>query len=167
MPLPPQDPKETYTLDEVQHMVAREMARADIERLKDGALAFQQQLIEIGGSTNAELKHLRESIQAFPVMVSSQITHCREDMRREIEKDFPSKIENNAMERRIEDKIDETDSTLGKQISELDKKVDKIEVKFDKQWLKITIIVATIVACGGVIQWLLVTSKAAQAVIGG
>ena len=82
------------------------------------------------------------------------------------------------MEKRIEDKIGETDSTLGKQISSLDKKVDntKNELTADinslrelvnRQWLKISVVVATLIGVGGLVQWLLVTSKAAQAVIGG
>jgi hypothetical protein len=178
MSLPAQDVKDSYTADEVQHLIAREWAKNEIITLKAGALEFQKQLIEIGGATNAELKHLRESIQEFPSMVSSQIAHCRDDMRREIQKDFPDRLEAVAMEKRIEDKIGETDTTLGKQISSLDKKVDntKNELTADinslrelvnRQWLKISVVVATLIGAGGLIQWLLVTSKAAQAVVGG
>jgi hypothetical protein len=178
MPLPSQDVKDSYTLDEVQHLIAREWAKNEIISLKAGALEFQKQLVEIGGATNAELKHLRETLQEFPTMVASQISHCRDEMRREIQKDFPDRLEAIAMEKRIEDKIGETDTTLGKQISSLDKKVDntKNELTTDinslresvnRQWLKISVVVATLIGVGGLIQWLLVTSKAAQAVIGG
>ena len=160
MSLPAQDLKETYTADEVQHLIAREWAKNEIIALRAGAIEFQKQLVEIGSSTNSELKHLREVLQEFPTMVANQIAHCRDDMRREMEKDFPSKIETMDMEKRIENKIDETDSTLGKQIGNLDKKVDNLEVKVDRQWLKITVIVSTIVAIGGLVQWLLVTGKA-------
>jgi phosphate uptake regulator len=160
MPIPTQDVKDSYTLDEVQHLIAREWAKNEILSLKAGSIEFQKQLVEIGGATNAELKHLRESLQEFPSLVANQISHCREDMRREMTKDFPDRIETKDMEKRIEDKISQTDSTLGKQISSLDKKVDGLEVKVDKQWLKITVIVSTIVAIGGFVQWLLTTGKA-------
>jgi hypothetical protein len=160
MAIPTQDVKDSYTIDEVQHLIAREWAKNEILSLKAGSIEFQKQLVEIGGATNAELKHLRETLQEFPTMVASQISHCREDIRREMTKDFPDRLEALDMEKRIEDKISETDKTLGVQINELDKKIDKIEVKFDKQWVKITAIVLTIVALGGVIQWFLVTSRA-------
>ena len=159
MPIPAQDIKDSYTADEVQHLIAREWAKNEILTLRAGAVEFQKQLVEIGGTTNAELKHLRETLQEFPTMVASQISHCREDMRREMEKDFPNRIEAMGMEQRIEEKIGETDATLGKQISALDKKVDGLEVKVDKQWLKITVIVSTIVAIGGLAQWFFATGK--------
>lgn len=178
MPLPQQDMKESYTANEVQHLIAREWAKNEIITLKNGALEFQKQLIEIGGTTNAELKHLRETLQEFPTMVSSQISHCREEMRQEIRKDFPDRLEARDMEQRIENKIGETDKTLGVQISELDKKADstKAELTADinslrelvnRQWLKISVVVATLISIGGFIQWVLVTGKAAQAVMGG
>jgi hypothetical protein len=159
MSLPAQDIKDSYTADEVQHLIAREWAKNEILTLRAGAVEFQKQLVEIGGATNAELKHLRETLQEFPTMVASQISHCRDEMRREIQKDFPDRIEAIAMEKRIEDKIGETDSTLGKQISALDKKVDGLESKVDKQWLKITVVVGTIVAAGGFAQWFFATGK--------
>ena len=159
MTLPSQDPKETYTADEVQHLIAREWAKNEIITLKAGSIEFQKQLVEIGGATSSELKHLRETLQEFPTMVANQISNCRAEMRREIEQDFPNKLEAMRMEQRIEDKIGTTDTTLGKQISALDKKVDGLENKVDKQWLKITVIVSTIVAIGGFVQWLLVAGK--------
>jgi hypothetical protein len=159
MPLPAQDIKDSYTADEVQHLIAREWAKNEIISLKAGALEFQKQLVEIGGTTNGELKHLRETLQEFPTMVANQISQCRAEMRREIEQDFPNKLEAMRMEQRIEDKIGETDSTLGKQISSLDKKVDGLESKVEKQWLKITVVVGTIVAVGGFAQWFFATGK--------
>lgn len=159
MSLPAQDIKESYTADEVQHLIAREWAKNEILTLKAGSIEFQKQLVEIGGATSAELKHLRETLQEFPTMVANQIGQCRAEMRREIEQDFPNKLEAMRMEQRIEDKIGTTDTTLGKQISSLDKKVDNLENKVDKQWLKITVIVSTIVAIGGFVQWLLAAGK--------
>jgi uncharacterized FlaG/YvyC family protein len=174
MPIPAQDIKDSYTFDEVQHMVAREMARNDIDRLKAGALDFQRQLVEIGGATNAELKHLRESLQEFPLLVANQISHCREDMRREMEKDFPDRIEALAMEKRIEDKVDHTDRALSEQITQvstdlnakitesntnLNAKFSSLEGEVKRQWVKITATITAIVAFAGVVTWVLQTAK--------
>ena len=167
MPLPSQDIKDSYTADEVQHLIAREWAKNEIISLRAGAIEFQKQLVEIGGTTNTELKHLREVLQEFPTLVSSQVNQCRSDFRREIEQDFPSKLETMRMEQRIEDKIGTTDHTLGKQISSLDKKVDSLEGKVDRQWLKISVVVTTIVAIGGIVQWIFTAGKAVQTVVGG
>lgn len=150
-----QEQKESYSYDEVQHLIAREWAKNEIVSLRNGALESQRQLIEITGSFNNEMKNFREMLTNFPENIAEQISRCRIEIRREIDKDFPNKIEAIHMEQRIENKIGDTDETLGKQISALDKKVDGIEVKVDKQWAKITVIVSTIVAIGGVVQWFL------------
>ena len=170
MPLPPQDFKESYTPDEVQHLIAREWAKNEIITLRQGHLELQKQLVEFMGTNQADSKALREMLAGFPASVAAQIDNCRKDMRREIESDFPSKLEAMRMEQRIEEKIGATDKTLGKQISELDKKMDTnsadltsqikdVDNKVEKQWVKIAAIVSTIVALGGFLQWYVVTGK--------
>lgn len=159
MSLPPQEEKATYTADEVQHLIAREWARNEILTLKSAHMDLQKQMVDAVGSTNAELKSLRVTLVEFPALVANQIAQCRRDLRSEIEQDFPTKLESVRMEQRIEDKIGETDSTLGRQIGELDKKVDSLEDKVERQWLKITVVVGTIVALGGLVQWALATGK--------
>lgn len=159
MSLPAQDIKDSYTADEVQHLIAREWAKNEILTLKKSDIEIQKQLIEISGTTAAELKNIREAVTSFPVMVATQIAQCRKDLRAEIEQDFPSKLETLRMEQRIEDKIGATDNTLGKQISALDKKVDGLENKVDKMWLKITVVVSTIVSIGGLVQWFFLTGS--------
>lgn len=160
MGLPDHELKDTYTHDEVQHIVAREWAKQEILRLANGQMELQRTMIEVTGQNSAELKGLRELLTGFPSLVSEQVSRCRKDLRAEIENEFPTKLESLRMEQRIEDKIGATDTTLGKQISALDKKVDSLEGKVDKQWLKITVIVGTIVGIGGVVQWLLATGNA-------
>lgn len=159
MPLPAQDLKESYTADEVQHLIAREWAKNEIISLRNGHMELQRQMIEVTGATNAELKSLRETLIEFPNSVANQIAQCRRELREEIEQDFPNKLEAIRMEQRIEDKIGDTDKTLGKQISDLDKKVDGINDKVERQWLKITVVVGTIVAVGGFAQWFFATGK--------
>ena len=142
--------------DLMKHLIEASKMQADIENLKVGQHETNSRVIALLGELAGDIKGLRVDLQNVP----DKISVCRREMRREIEQDFPNKLEALQMEQRIEEKISETDKTLGVQISELDKKIDKIEVKFDKQWVKITAIVLTIVALGGVIQWFLVTSRA-------
>ena len=174
MSIPTQDVKDAYTLDEVQHLIAREWAKNEILSLKAGSIEFQKQLVEIGGATNAELKHLRETLQEFPTMVASQISHCREDMRREMTKDFPDRLEARDMEKRIEDKVDHTDRALSEQIAQvstdlnakitesntnLNTKLSSLEGEVKRQWVKITATITAIVAFAGVVTWVLQTAK--------
>jgi hypothetical protein len=112
------------------------------------------------GTNQADSKALRDMLASFPSSVAAQIDNCRKDMRREIEQDFPNKLEAMRMEQRIEEKIGETDKTLGKQISELDKKVDSVNEKVERQSLKIAVVVGTIVALGGFVQWAISTGRA-------
>ena len=160
MALPAQDIKDGYTYDEVQHLIAREWAKNEIMSLKNGHLEMQRQLVEFMGTNQADSKALREMLANFPASVAAQIDSCRKDMRREIEQDFPNKLEAMRMEQRIEEKIGETDKTLGKQISELDKKVDSVNEKVERQSLKIAVVVGTIVALGGFVQWAISTGRA-------
>jgi len=155
--IPAQEVKDAYSYDEVQHLIAREWAKQEIITLRNGQLELQKQIVELTGGFTSEMRSMREMLAGLPGLVASQISECRKDMRQEIENDFPSKLETLRMEQRIEDKISGTDATLGKQISALDKKVDSLENKVDRQWLKITVVVSTIVSIGGVVQWLITT----------
>jgi len=160
MTLPPQDQSRTYTEAELQHLVAREWAKNAIIQLQGGQAELQKQLVELNSTFISEVRAFREALTSLPGLIASQIRDCRTDLRREIENDFPNNIEAMRMEQRIEDKIGATDTTLGKQISALDRKVDSLESKVDKQWLKITVVVGTIVALGGLVQWLIATGQA-------
>lgn len=170
MSLPSQEQKESYTPDEVQHLIAREWAKQEIISLKNRHLELQRQLIDVTGTFHADSKALREMLTSFPTAVADQISQCRKDLRHEIEQDFPSKLEAMRMEQRIEEKIGETDKTLGKQISELDKKMDSnsadlanqirnVDNKVERQALKIAAVVGTIVAIGGITQWFFATGR--------
>jgi hypothetical protein len=144
------------------HLIDAASMKSDIENLKRTDHEFNTRIISALDSVTSELKGLREMIGFVP----GQIAACRIDMRNEIERDFPNKMDAMSMERRIEDKLAETDKTLGLQIAAVGKKssddiqslkdqITCVENKVDRQWLKITVIVSTIVAIGGFAQWLL------------
>lgn len=181
MSLPQQEIKDSYSYDEVQHMIAREWAKGEIQSNKNGLFKLQQQVVEFMATAQADSKALRDLLAGFPVLVANQIDASRKDMRREIQNDFPDKLEAERMERRIEDKIGATDKTLGKQIGDLDKKMDAslaelaaqikdvntdlagkikdVNGKVEKAWLKITVTVTTVIGVGGFITWLISTSR--------
>lgn len=130
--------------------------RADIDNLKQSDRDITQRVLIALGELSADIKSLRQDV----INVPQKISACRADMRVEIERDFPSKPEAMLMEQRIEKQIADTDKTLGKQIADVRSELTKLDTKIDKVWIKITVVVTTIVAVGGVIQWWLVTSKA-------
>ena len=118
-----------YTADDVQHIVAREMARRQIEQLQNGQLETNKRLVEMTAAFNAELKSLREMIASQP----AQVDACRSELRHEIERDFPGRIE-----------------------------FLELEDKVDRQWLKITMILgtlSTVITGAGVAMnyWLMVS----------
>lgn len=155
------------------HLIDSATMKADIDNLKQSDRETNQRVLTMLGELVADMKALRNDLGGVP----AQIAAGKTDMRAEIERDFPSKTEAMAMEQRIEKQLSDTDKTLGKQISEVDKKLDsgmadvtaqitKVDSKVDKIWIKITVVVATIVVVGGLIQWLLLTSKMALNVFG-
>ena len=130
--------------------------RADIDNLKQSDRDITQRVLIALGELSADIKSLRQDV----INVPQKISACRTDMRTEIERDFPSKPEAMLMEQRIEKQIADTDKTLGKQIADVRSELTKLDTKIDKVWIKITVVVTTIVAVGGVIQLWLVISKA-------
>lgn len=155
------------------HLVDSATMKADIENLKQSDREMGQRVLTMLGELIADMKALRNDLGGVPV----QIAACRNDMRSEVERDFPSKTEAMAMEQRIEKQLSDTDKTLGKQISEVDKKLDsgmadmtaqitKVDSKVDRIWIKITVVVATIVVIGGLVQWVLLTSRMTLDVFG-
>ena len=140
----------------LSHLIDASAMRADIENLKQSDRDTSQRVLTMLGELSADIKALRQDV----INVPQKISACRLDMRSEIERDFHSKNESMAMEQRIEKQITDTDKTLGKQIADVRTELTKLDAKVDKIWIKITVVVSTIVALGGVIQWLLVTAKA-------
>ena len=160
--MPAAQPSEDFQTHFMTHLIDAASMRTDIENLKRADHDFNTRVLSSLDSLGNELKGMRDLIGFVP----GQIAACRLDMRHEIERDFPSKMDALNMERRIEESVADTDKTLGLQIAAVGKKssediqalkdqVTSVETKVDRQWLKITVIVSTIVAIGGIIQWLL------------
>ena len=157
MPAPVSATEHDFTV----HLLEAGRMRADIDNLKANELAMNTRILSAIAELGSDIKSMRESLQAVP----RQIGECRADMRREVERDFPAKTDALNMERRIEDKIAETDKTLGLQIAAVGKRstediqalkdqITCVENKVDRQWLKITVIVSTVVSIAMIAQWL-------------
>lgn len=156
------------------HLIDAAAMKADIENLKAADRELTQRILTILGELSSDIKVVRTDMATVP----RQISECRGDMRDEVERDFPSKTEAMMMEQRIEKQISDTDRTLGRQIAEVDKKLDtgmadvaaqitRVDTKVDKIWIKITMVLVTLMAVGGVVQWLLMTAHAAKITAGG
>lgn len=154
-------PSEDFQTHFMTHLIDAASMRTDIENLKRADHDFNTRILNSLDAVTTELKGLRDLIGFVP----GQIAACRQDMRHEIERDFPSKMDALNMERRIEESVADTDKTLGKQIAAIDTKltselhsVKEEQVrqgnKLDRQWLTITVIVSTVVGVAMVTQWL-------------
>lgn len=113
--LPPQEHK--YTAEEVNHLVAREVAKqrmADMER-QIGTL--NNTITKAVADFNAKLDALSNTISTQHKTIWEAIRGERDELRKEIEKDFATKLD-----------------------------LALLEAKVDKIWLKVSIPVATITA---------------------
>ena len=154
-------PSEDFQARFMTHLIDAATMRTDIENLKRADHDFNTRVLSSLDAVTNELKGLRDLIGFVP----GQIAACRLDMRHEIERDFPSKMDALNMERRIEESVADTDKTLGKQIAAIDTKLsNELQAvkdeqvrqgnKLDRQWLTITVIVSTVVGIAMVMQWL-------------
>lgn len=141
MSLPEYEEKPSYSQDEVRHIVAREVAKQQLQQLQSGQIELNKKMVEMVADFTAKLDGLTILISKQP----EKMEKCRTELRREIEKDFPSKLEFNTME-----------NHLKTQIGLLDKKVDM-------QWLKVTIplavLSALITGIGVVLNYFILISK--------
>lgn len=127
----------------LEHLVEAASLKADVANIKSAQNDLTTRLLTQMGEIAGDVKAIRADLSTVP----EKINACRMDMRREIERDFPSKPETLQMERRIEEKIAATDKTLGRQIAELKSNVDKL-------WIKITATVTGAITVLGFVAWL-------------
>ena len=151
------DQNEVSSQDFLSHLIDAASMRKDIEALQRRDTDISNRAFEKLTELDNGIKVLHELLRDIP----RQITVCRTDMRHEIERDFPSKMDIMNMEKRIEKQASETERDLSHQITKLDAKVEKnnadLNTKIEKLWLKITIPIAVIIALGGILQWILMT----------
>lgn len=129
--LPDRDLQTSYTESEMQHIVARKMAEQQIIQLHNGQIELAKNIVSQGIHVNDKLELIFKMLQGQP----EKMDKCKVDLRDEIDKDFPSKLDLERME-----------SHLKTQISALNTKVDM-------QWLKITIPVSIVVAASSIVGW--------------
>lgn len=122
-----------YTETEAQHLIAREVAKqrmADIERMiNEGERRSVQSMAEL----KVQISNLALLIKEQSIVMEKQ----NDTLKKEIEKDFATKIEVNSLSNRVESDF------------------DKLNTKIDSMWGKLTLIVSTISAVGLVIQYFL------------
>lgn len=122
-----------YTQDELDHIVARETAKNQLSDFKNNLALTNQANTQALADINAKIN------QIFSVM-SEQNKEQRierekliEDLRKEIEKDFASKID-----------------------------MINISNRLDQLWIKISVAIMTTFAIGGLIGWVITTAISAK-----
>lgn len=89
MNIPPEDQKDQYSYDEVQHLVARETMKNRMHDFERGLTKLGEQVKE----SNTELKIALKAIEKGMERAYEHTTECRNDLRTEIERDFVTKVE--------------------------------------------------------------------------
>ena len=122
-----------YTETEAQHLVAREVAKqrmSDMERaIEEGERRSVQSMAEI-----------KIQIANLALLIKEQSVTMEKNsdlLKKEIEKDFATKLEVNDLSNRVESDF------------------DKLNTKIDSLWGKLTLIVSTITAGGLFLQYLM------------
>jgi hypothetical protein len=122
-----------YTETEAQHLIAREVAKqrmSDIERMvNEGERRSVQSMAEL----KVQIANLALLIKEQSVAMEKN----SDTLKKEIEKDFATKLEVNDLSNKVESDF------------------DKLNTKIDSMWGKLTVIVSTISAVGLVIQYFL------------
>lgn len=120
-----------YSETEAQHLIAREVAKqrmADIERnISDMERRFISLLSELKVQLSNQTILIKEQ--------SLSMEKTAESIKKEIEKDFATKLEVNDLSNKVESDF------------------DKLNTKIDSLWGKLTLIVSTITAGGLVLQY--------------
>ena len=132
----------------LEHLVESASMKADIANIKASQHELTVRLLTQMGEIAGDVKAIRADLSTVP----EKINACRADMRREVERDFPSKPEVLQMEQRIEKQITDTDKTLGLQIADLRARVDKL-------WIKITATVTGAITVLGGVAWLIANTS--------
>lgn len=123
--LPPQSKEKLYTADDVQHMVAREVARQRMEDMERQLGTLTATLNKTVTEFNLKLDSINKNIIVNTDKLFLEFREDRKDLRDEIEREFASQ-----------------------------KELIRLEGKVDKIWLKVSVPVGVIVAIGGFIQYI-------------
>jgi len=95
--LPDQEIKTTYSQDDVQHIVAREMAKQQLSQLQNGQLEINKRLVEIVSEFKSELKGIKEMLDKTPKDVDA----CKLELKNEIKAAHPDHFDLKEIEAQI------------------------------------------------------------------
>ena len=141
MSLPGREPQQTYTEAEMQHVVARKLAEQQILQLQSGQLAIERRMVELVTGFNSKIESLIDMLQKQP----EKMEKCRDDLKNEIKEEYPNKMDLLILENHMKTENEKTNK------------------KIDMQWVKITVVVGTVVSVitvlGGVINYYIMISK--------
>lgn len=129
------DPEKTFTQDDLNHIVARETAKLQLADFKNNLALMNQANTQALADINAKISQIFN-------MISEQNKEQREDqekliesLKKEIEKDFASKID-----------------------------MINISNRLDQLWIKISVAIMTSITLGGVIGWVITTAISAAGI---
>lgn len=139
----------------LSHLVEASAMKTDIEHIKSNQAELTHRLLVSIGELSGDIKAMRTELQSVP----DRIQACRLDMRREIEKDFPDRVDALEMEKRIEKQVEGTDRKLSEQLGNLNtvlnRRIDQVESKVDRVWIKITTAMTVVFVVAGLVAWIL------------
>ena len=111
--IPDQDvKKDSYTASEMQHLVAREVMKHRMTDLEQNLARSADNVDTMFGKVNIALAEIKQGI----AMSDAHLKECRDDLRKEVDRDFATKLE-----------------------------LQILEGKVDKMWAKITVAVGVVV----------------------
>lgn len=129
------DPEKHFTQDELNHIVARETAKLQLADFKNNLALMNQANTQALADINAKISQIFN-------MISEQNKEQREDqekliesLKKEIEKDFASKID-----------------------------MINISNRLDQLWIKISVAIMTSITLGGIIGWVITTAISAAGI---
>lgn len=129
------EPEKTFTQDDLNHIVARETAKLQLADFKNNLALMNQANTQALADINAKISQIFN-------MISEQNKEQREDqekliesLKKEIEKDFASKID-----------------------------MINISNRLDQLWIKISVAIMTSITLGGVIGWVITTAISAAGI---
>lgn len=135
----------------VEHLIDAARLKTEVDNLKSSVSDIQTQTVSALAGLAVKMDALTSALNVVP----ERIAACRTDVRREVERDFPTRPDAIEMEHRIEKKVEEGDKALAHQISELSTKFVNLEGKVDRMWLKISVAVSVIGTVLVLLGWLL------------
>lgn len=129
------DTDKQFTQDELNHIVARETAKLQLADFKSNLALMNQANTQALADINAKISQIFN-------MISEQNKEQREDqekliesLKKEIEKDFASKID-----------------------------MINISNRLDQLWIKISVAIMTSITLGGIIGWVITTAISAAGI---